>query len=77
MGENSAEAVERLAEVEHEQWVSWASSILRGERGISNERRARWARLLVTPYAELSETEKERDRVWARKALAAIQQGGP
>ena len=75
MSETRTEQVllEKLAALEHDQWVAWASSILRTERGISRERRARWAALLVTPYAELSETDKERDRKWARRSLDLFQ----
>ena len=63
------ELLERLAEVEHEQWMYWSRAVA-GEVG--PECRARWSRWWM-PYAELPEEEKEKDRVWARKALAAMQ----
>lgn len=58
---------ERLASLIHDEWVSWATNLLRHEHGLSQERRARWATLIVTPYAELSDSMKENDRKWARK----------
>jgi hypothetical protein len=59
---------ERLASLEHLQWMAWASSILDSEP-ISDERRARWKALFV-PYDELPEDMKEEDRKWARAVLA-------
>jgi hypothetical protein len=59
--------VERVAEVEHEQWTFWSKSIA---PEVSPERRARWERYWV-PYKDLPEEVKEQDRIWARKALEA------
>jgi len=64
------EIIESLAELEHDQWMSWADSIMKSEK-ISDNRFARWASLMI-PYAELSEEMKEHDRVWARRALAIL-----
>ena len=55
--------LERLAALEHEQWVSWSMAV-GGE--VSPKRWGRWSALWV-PYAELTEGDKEDDRVWARK----------
>jgi hypothetical protein len=63
------ELLERLAEVEHVQWMHWSQAVA-GE--VSPECRARWS-LCWVPYAELTEEEKEKDRAWARKVLAAMQ----
>ena len=60
-------AVERVAEVEHEQWMAWSKTVA---PEVSPERRARWEKLWV-PYKDLSEEDKEKDREWARKALDA------
>jgi len=65
---NEEELLERLAEVEHEQWMYWSKASA-GE--VSVECRARWSRWWI-PYAELPEEEKEKDRVFARKALAVM-----
>lgn len=59
--------LEKLAELEHKQWVAWATSILDTEQ-ISEERANRWAKYFV-PYDELSEEVKEYDRIWAREVL--------
>jgi hypothetical protein len=60
-------AVERVAEVEHEQWTTWSKSVA---HEVSPERRARWEKYWI-PYKDLPDDVKEQDRVWARKALRA------
>jgi hypothetical protein len=60
------ELLERLAELEHEQWVAWSQSVA---AEVSEERRKRWEPMWVS-YAELPCEVKEQDRVWARKVLA-------
>ena len=64
------EIIEPLAELEHEQWMKWADTIMQTEK-ISDVRFARWASCMI-PYAELTEEMKEFDREWARKALAIL-----
>jgi hypothetical protein len=61
------DVVERVAEVEHEQWMAWSKAVA---AEVSPERQARWKEHWV-PYADLPEDVKELDRRWARKALAA------
>ena len=60
--------LERLAELEHEQWVAWSRAVA---AEVSAERRRRWQACWV-PYGELPEEVKELDREWARKVLAAL-----
>jgi hypothetical protein len=60
-------AVERVAVVEHDQWVEWSKSVA---PEVTPDRRARWQKYWV-PYEDLPEDVKELDRIWARKALAA------
>jgi hypothetical protein len=60
--------LERLAEIEHEQWMAW-SQVIAAE--VSEERRQRWQEQWV-PYHDLPEELKEQDRVWARKVLALL-----
>ena len=64
------EIIESLAELEHEQWMKWADTIMQTEK-ISDVRFARWASCMIS-YAELTEEMKEFDREWARKALAIL-----
>ena len=62
--------IERLAALEHEQWITWATTLAESEI-ISPDRLDRWSKLFI-PYEELSEDMKEHDRVWARKVLEII-----
>ncbi len=63
--------LEILASIEHDQWTAWAKTLLEKEPGISEERKRRWPTLFI-PYEQLSEVDKEHDRVWARKVLAVL-----
>lgn len=63
--------IEKLAELEHEQWMEWAKNISSKEN-ISEERLKRWKTLYV-PYDDLSEEMKEEDRKWARKVVKILQ----
>lgn len=62
------ELLERLAEVEHEQWMAWSQSVA---AEVSAERRQRWQACWVT-YEDLPEDVKELDRLWARKVLEVL-----
>ena len=62
------ELLERLAELEHEQWVAWSRAVA---AEVSAERRRRWQECWV-PYAELPEEVKDLDREWARKVLSLL-----
>lgn len=68
--QEQGEVVEILAAVEHDQWAAWAQSIMDSEP-ITAERRERWQQYMV-PYDQLPNDVKEHDRVWARRALAAL-----
>jgi len=59
--------VERVAEVEHEQWMAWSKDVA---AEVSPERRSRWQKFWI-PYKDLPDEVKELDREWARKALRA------
>ena len=65
------EVIEKLAEIEHIKWMEWARHIL-SEETITTQRVQRWVRNFV-PYAELSEVEKEKDRVLARRVMRILQ----
>jgi hypothetical protein len=60
---------ERLAALEHEQWIKWSQTV--AEQGLTAERIERWRRFWV-PYADLDEGTKDFDREWADKVLALL-----
>jgi ADP-ribose pyrophosphatase len=61
--------LERLAALEHEQWAAWTQHFLSNQ---TPENQARWKRQMAATYEELSESEKEADRTWAKKVLALL-----
>ncbi len=63
--------LERLARVEHQQWMEWSQAVA---DEVSPQRRERWQRYWV-PYEDLPEEIKELDRQWARRALAEMERG--
>jgi hypothetical protein len=75
---------EQLAALAHEQWSGWmkhlfGKSICDGPFGclIPGDLADRWLRQLNTPYADLSEEEKESDRKEADRVLAVIHDAEP
>ncbi|WP_315812432.1 MULTISPECIES: hypothetical protein [unclassified Bradyrhizobium] len=71
--------IETLAAVEHERWSHWQRYV--HQHGISQSDGSlvipadlviRWENQIITPYAELSEREKESDREQVRKYLPLI-----
>ena len=73
------EFVDRLAAIEHERWAHWQQYMhdqgKRTEDGslvIPAALVTRWSEQIATPYANLSETEKESDREQVRKYLPAV-----
>ena len=58
--------VEEIAPFEHKQWAHWTKYML---DNLTEENIARWRKQIDTEYKDLSEEEKESDRVWARKLL--------
>jgi hypothetical protein len=69
---NDSELLEKLADLEHQQWILWSKSLALSDETLSQERFDRWRRLWRTRYSDLSEEMKEQDRVWARKVLKII-----
>ena len=66
-GEDVA-VMEAMASAEHDRWSRW----YRWQRDNSTpENIARWDRLAATPYSELAEPTKEKDREQVRYALAS------
>jgi hypothetical protein len=60
---------EQLAALEHEQWAHWTRYLL---DHLTPENVERWRRQCETPYDQLTEAEKESDRVWADRVLAIM-----
>lgn len=65
--------LERLANLEHEQWAHWTKYML---DNLSADNIKRWQSQIETPYSQLSKKEKEKDREWARKILKIIDKEG-
>jgi len=58
---------EKLADIEHQRWVDWQQychKVLRENIATLGLEAVleRWERQIATPYAQLSETEKQSDR---------------
>lgn len=74
------ELIEKLAAVEHQRWADWqkwCNKVLRQELGDSNQIEkvlVRWDRQIATPYAELSEQEKQSDRDQVMRSWPLVQE---
>ena len=66
-----SDEVERLAALEHGQYISWTRS-LASRGGIDPAIVAHWQSLDI-PYDQLSEEQKNLDREWARRALSVVE----
>ena len=73
------EFIEVLAEIEHDQWAHWqlylhgkCSATKDGDLIIPTELVDRWNRQINTPYAKLTEDEKESDREEAKRVLFSL-----
>jgi len=65
---DSPELLEALAAAEHRRWAGW----MKYQKRAPAAKVADWPRKTATPYAKLTELEKESDRIEARKFLAII-----
>ena len=63
-----SELLEKLAEIEHDQWMEWSKGVA---KEVSDERKARWEKYWV-PYSDLTEEVKDMDRKYAKKVMKAI-----
>jgi hypothetical protein len=75
----SKKTVERLAAIEHERWAHWQRFVHDqcerrddGSLVIPADLAVRWEAQIATPYAELSEQEKDSDREQVRRYLPTI-----
>lgn len=64
---------EELADLAHEQWSGWMRYLF---DNWSDDSVARWQRQMETPYAGLSEEEKDSDRKEADRVLAVLRKHG-
>ena len=66
-----SDLMEQLAAIEHDRWADWMRHMKMKSPGwvIRMEDIDRWERQMRTPYAELSESEKESDREQVRRYL--------
>jgi len=61
---------EKIAELEHEQWISW-SKYLASNYKLPSNLLDKWSVNWIT-YSKLSEEMKDKDRVWADKVLNIV-----
>lgn len=66
----SPEFLETIAELEHKQWIEWATTLMQKEK-LSLERTQRWKTLLID-YKNLPNEHKESDKVYARLVIKEI-----
>lgn len=71
--------IDRLAAIEHDRWSHWQGYMhskgriqADGSLVIPANLVARWQRLIATPYAQLSDKERESDREQVRRYLPTI-----
>ncbi|MDE2102495.1 MAG: hypothetical protein KGL39_34935 [Patescibacteria group bacterium] len=81
---SEAELMEAAAALEHERWSAWMRHLF--DQGVRNADGTftlpawavdRWTRQAETPYANLSEPEKESDRREVRKQLEVVERFRP
>lgn len=69
--------LEKLAELEHDQWIHYSKNLSKRIQQSSsiddlrNKTVTRWKRKW-RPYEDLSDKEKEKDRIWAYKVLELL-----
>ena len=76
--------LEQLAAIEHERWAHWQRFMHgKGERKpdgslvLPADLVAKWERLIETPYAQLTDKERESDREQVRRYLPVIAKAYP
>lgn len=86
MNNKTKQLREKIAELEHEQWLQWAGAVIKDLYLISSGhyvdcpcascvRIRRWKPNMI-PYNELDEATKEFDREWAVKDLKVCKEEG-
>lgn len=69
--QNKNKLLEKLAELEHEQWIEWTRYML---QNLTEENIVRWKKQIGCSYSNLPNDEKWSDRRWAKKVLEIISQ---
>ncbi len=69
-----AQLREQLADLEHQQWMAWTQHLAATET-LTTARLARW-QAQWQPYPALSDAAKEKDRVFADRVLALLEEFG-
>jgi hypothetical protein len=67
----SPEFLERLSEIEHNQWTEWAYSLISAKEPISQDRLDRWHDYMID-YEKLPDEIKEQDRKYARLIIKEL-----
>jgi len=62
--------LEKLADLEHEQWIEWSKSVA---PEVSETRKERWKKYWI-PYSDLTEEVKDQDRKYAKKVLKILEE---
>lgn len=62
---------ERIADLVHQQWAHWAWYML---GNLTDKNIKRWRKQMDTPYENLSEMEKDSDRIFVAPYLAIIEE---
>ena len=68
-GKATVDLMEELADTAHQVWSRWE---VHRTKNSTPENEARWKRQRSTPYAKLSEEDKQKDRDIVKEYLAVI-----
>ena len=67
--QKASELVEKVADLEHQQWAHWTRYML---YNLTPENIDRWREQIETKYPDWSEAEKDSDRKWAEIVIAVV-----
>jgi len=68
--------LEKLAELEHEQWVFWTRNLVKSldkKEILSKKRLERWKKEWI-PYKNLRDSTKDFDRRWAKRVIKVMKE---
>lgn len=64
--------IDLIAEIIHQNWMSWAMELLKNESNISSERTERWQKECFVEYKDLTPEMKDLDRKFAKEIITVI-----